>query len=87
MTTCRPHNVPLLAAALQFPLGHPIVASVIAETISPAQVAQNLAAFNHPIPADLWAERKHERLMRSDIPSSAYGPSLNGLRDQHYWIC
>jgi D-threo-aldose 1-dehydrogenase len=75
MTTCRPHNVPLLAAALQFPLGHPIVASVIAETISPAQVAQNLAAFNHPIPADLWGELKHEKLLRADAPVPIGKPS------------
>jgi len=38
-----------------------IVASVIPGAISRAQVAQNLAAFNHPIPADLWAELKHEK--------------------------
>ena len=65
---CRRHATPLAAAALQFPLGHPIVASVIPGAISRAQVAQNLAAFNHPIPADLWAELKHEKLLRADAP-------------------
>lgn len=65
---CKRHGVPLAAAALQFPLGHPIVASVIPGAISRKQVAQNLAAFTHPIPADLWAELKHEKLLRGDAP-------------------
>jgi D-threo-aldose 1-dehydrogenase len=65
---CHRHKTPLAAAALQFPLGHPIVASVIPGAISRAQVAQNLAAFNHSIPTDLWAELKHEKLLRADAP-------------------
>jgi D-threo-aldose 1-dehydrogenase len=65
---CKRHDVPLAAAALQFPLGHRIVASVIPGAVSKAQVETNLAAFNHKIPADLWAELKHERLIRSDAP-------------------
>jgi D-threo-aldose 1-dehydrogenase len=65
---CARHGVPLPAAALQFPLGHPIVAAVIPGAISTRQVEQNLAAFNHSIPADLWAELKHEKLIRGDAP-------------------
>jgi D-threo-aldose 1-dehydrogenase len=65
---CKRHGVSLPAAALQFPLGHPIVAAVIPGAISRAQIAENLAAFNHPIPADLWAELKHEKLLRADAP-------------------
>lgn len=68
---CKRHGVPLPAAALQFPLGHPIVASVIPGAISRKQVAQNLAAFTHPVPADLWAELKHEKLLREDAPVPA----------------
>jgi D-threo-aldose 1-dehydrogenase len=66
---CKRHAVPLAAAALQFPLGHPIVASVIPGAISQLQVEQNLAAFAHPIPPDLWAELKHEKLLRADAPT------------------
>jgi D-threo-aldose 1-dehydrogenase len=65
---CARHGVPLAAAALQFPLGHPIVASVIPGAISRAQVAMNLSAFNHKIPADFWQELKHEKLIRADAP-------------------
>ncbi len=65
---CERHGVPLPAAALQFPLGHPSVASVIPGASSPAQQARNVAWFEHPIPADLWAELKHEGLLREDAP-------------------
>ena len=67
---CARHRVPLPAAALQFPLGHPIVASIIPGAISRAQVERNVAAFRHPIPADLWAELKHEKLIRADAPDA-----------------
>ena len=65
---CARHAVPLAAAALQFPLGHPAVASVIPGALNAAQVRRNVASFRHAIPADLWAELKHERLLREDAP-------------------
>lgn len=65
---CERHGVPLAAAALQFPLGHPSVASVIPGASSPAQQARNVDAFRHPIPGDLWAELKREGLLRADAP-------------------
>lgn len=71
LAVCDRHGVPLAAAALQFPLGHPSVASVIPGASSPVQQARNVAAFRHPIPADLWAELKHEGLLREDAPVPA----------------
>lgn len=68
---CRRHGVPLAAAALQFPFGHPQVASVIPGANSPEQVEQNLAHMAHPIPRDLWAELKQESLIRADAPTPA----------------
>jgi len=68
---CERHGVPLAAAALQFPLGHPIVASVIPGAFSAAQETRNVAAFGHVIPADLWSELKHEGLLRADAPVPA----------------
>ena len=68
---CERHGVPLAAAALQFPLGHPAVVSVIPGASSPAQQARTVAAFTHPIPADLWAELKHEGILREDAPVPA----------------
>jgi D-threo-aldose 1-dehydrogenase len=68
---CARHKVPIAAAALQFPLGHPIVASIVPGAVSVAQVEQNLAAFRHSIPAGFWAELKHEKLLRADAPVPA----------------
>ena len=68
---CDRHGVPLAAAALQFPLGHPAVASVIPGASSPAQQQRNVEMFRHPIPADLWAELKHEGMLRADAPVPA----------------
>ncbi len=65
---CGRHAVPLAAAALQFPLGHPAVAAVIPGAIGPTQVQRNVASFQHPTPAALWAELKHEGLLREDAP-------------------
>ena len=66
---CERHGVPMAAAALQFPFGHPSVASVIPGALSPEQVTRNVAAFRHPIPAALWTELKHEGLLRADAPT------------------
>ncbi len=66
---CKRHGVPLAAAALQFPLGHPIVASIIPGAVTTAQVETNFAAFRHRVPADLWADLKHEKLLRADAPT------------------
>ena len=66
---CARHGVRLPTAALQFPLGHPVVATVIPGTRSPAEVAQNVEIFAPEIPADFWAELKHEGLLRADAPT------------------
>lgn len=68
---CARHGVPLAAAALQFPLGHPSVAAVIPGAFHPDQVRRNVAAFHRSIPPDLWAELKHEGLLRPDAPVPA----------------
>lgn len=68
-TVCARHGVPLAAAALQFPLAHPQVVSVIPGANAPEQVWQNIGHMNHAIPADLWAELKQESLLRPDAPT------------------
>jgi D-threo-aldose 1-dehydrogenase len=66
---CARHDVRLPTAALQFPLGHPVVATVIPGMRSPAEIAQNVGIFAPSIPADFWAELKHESLLRADAPT------------------
>jgi D-threo-aldose 1-dehydrogenase len=62
--------VPLGAAALQFPLGHPAVSSVIPGPNAPDQVRTNLAWMRHEIPPDLWPELKAEGLVHDDAPTA-----------------
>jgi D-threo-aldose 1-dehydrogenase len=66
---CEQYNVPLGAAALQFPFGHPAVSSVIPGPNAPDQVKGNLAWMRTEIPADLWDELKEQGLLRPDAPT------------------
>jgi D-threo-aldose 1-dehydrogenase len=66
---CRRHDVALASAALQFPLHHPAVASVIPGARSAAEVAANLATFETQVPPALWAELKDAGLLRADAPT------------------
>jgi D-threo-aldose 1-dehydrogenase len=65
---CDRHGVPLPAAALQFPLAHRQVASVIPGLDSPERVRQTIALYHHEIPAALWHELIQEKLLRPDAP-------------------
>jgi D-threo-aldose 1-dehydrogenase len=66
---CRRYGVPLGAAALQFPFGHPAVAAVIPGPNDTDQVRTNLQWMRTEIPSDLWAELKSEGLIRPDAPT------------------
>src|SRR5271166_1757813 len=66
---CARHDVPLAAAALQFPLAHPLVASVIPGARSIAELEQNLAYMTASIPDALWADLKSENLVDPEAPT------------------
>ena len=68
---CQRRGVSLKAAALQFPLGHPIVASIIPGSFNPAQARENAQLMRTPIEADFWEELKQEGLLRADAPVPA----------------
>ena len=51
---CERHGVPLPAAALQFPLGHPMRGLGHSRRLPPEQVEANVGYFRHPIPAAFW---------------------------------
>jgi D-threo-aldose 1-dehydrogenase len=68
---CEAHAVPLAAAALQFPLGHPAVAAVVPGARSATEVHQNLALFQTAIPDGLWSDLKREGLLHADAPTPA----------------
>jgi D-threo-aldose 1-dehydrogenase len=65
---CHSHNVPLPAAALQFPLAHPVVASVIPGPRNAAEFNENLPLFTMKIPAGLWSDLRTEGLLHPDAP-------------------
>ncbi len=66
---CEAHGVALSAAALQFPLHHPAVATVIPGANHPDQVISNFDQVAADIPDDLWRELKHEGCLRTDAPT------------------
>lgn len=66
---CRRHDVPLAAAALQFPFGHRSVVAVIPGPVAAEEVRLNLAWMRRDIPDTLWAELSAESLIRSDVPT------------------
>jgi D-threo-aldose 1-dehydrogenase len=70
-TVCEAFGVPLAAAALQFPLAHPLVTSVIPGLDSPARVEQALALYRNSIPSGLWRELHARGLIRADAPVPA----------------
>jgi D-threo-aldose 1-dehydrogenase len=53
-SACAEFDVPLQAAALQFPLAHPAVASVVTGSSSGEEARRALAMFARPIPAEFW---------------------------------
>jgi D-threo-aldose 1-dehydrogenase len=58
----------LAAAALQFPLAHPQVASVIPGLGSPRQIERTVELLRTAIPDGLWRDLKNEDLLRADAP-------------------
>ena len=68
---CARWDVPLPAAALQFPLGHPAVACVLAGCRSPAEVAEDVRLFELGLPSGLWDDLRAEGLLPGDAPVPA----------------
>jgi D-threo-aldose 1-dehydrogenase len=65
---CARHGVDLKAAALQFCAAHPAVAAVIPGPRNAAEVTENAAMMEAPIPPMLWAEMKAEGLLPEAAP-------------------
>ncbi len=65
---CRAFDVPLPAAAIQFPLAHPAVAAVIPGLDRAAQVSETRRWFETAIPPAFWDALRDEQLVRADAP-------------------
>ncbi|WP_226782787.1 aldo/keto reductase [Oceaniglobus trochenteri] len=66
---CAAHDTPLIAAALQFVLGHPSVKTVIPGASSADEVRTNAALLERDIPTALWSDLATEGLIRPDAPT------------------
>lgn len=70
-TVCEEFAVPLAAAALQFPIAHPQICSVLAGLATDAQVQQALTWINTPIPNELWQRLRERELLHPAAPTPA----------------
>jgi D-threo-aldose 1-dehydrogenase len=70
-THCDRFRIPLAAAALQFPLANPVVASVIPGLSNPQQVEQTMDLYRRPIPGEFWHDLKMNGLLHVDAPVPA----------------
>jgi D-threo-aldose 1-dehydrogenase len=66
---CERHEVPLVAAALQFPLAHPAVAAVLTGPRNVGEMEENSKLLRCPVPPALWADLRDARLIHPDAPT------------------
>jgi D-threo-aldose 1-dehydrogenase len=73
LAVCASHEVPLKAAAIQFPFGHPAVASVLVGCRSTDELEENIRMLRFPISSALWDDLRGEGLVSpaAPLPSSA----------------
>ena len=67
--TCERWDVPLRAAAIQFPLAHPAVAGLIAGVRRVEHLDEYPAFMRWPIPAGLWDDLRSEGLIDPEAPT------------------
>ncbi|MEM5314329.1 aldo/keto reductase [Paraburkholderia sp. JHI869] len=65
---CGRFDVPLPAAALQFPFAHPAVVSCVVGARSVAQLQQNIAWLERPVPARFWRALSDDGLIAAHAP-------------------
>jgi D-threo-aldose 1-dehydrogenase len=53
---CSRHGVAIAAAALQFPLAHPAITTVLVGARSPEEIDENSRLIKTPIPEQLWVD-------------------------------
>jgi D-threo-aldose 1-dehydrogenase len=66
---CDSYRVPLIAAALQFPLAHPAVVAILPGPRNVPEFEANLRLLRYPIPAALWADLRDAKLLHPDAPT------------------
>jgi len=66
---CQAHDVPLQAAAIQFPLFHPAIASVVVGTRSATRMQKNSEFTQVTIPEKLWDDLKTAGMIPTEAPT------------------
>ena len=66
---CGRHGAELKAAALQFPLAHAAVTSLLVGARSPEELDEDLAFLRTPLPPELWDDLRRERLLPEEAPT------------------
>ncbi len=69
LEACSRHDVPLPAAALQFPLGNPVVAAVIPGARDATEVASHWKWMRLQIPTALWDDLREHGLLHPQAPT------------------
>ena len=59
----KERNVPLIAAAVQFPMRHPAVTSVITGPRNVSELQTYIDGFDFPIPASVWVDLENSGLV------------------------
>ncbi|MEV0276962.1 aldo/keto reductase [Streptomyces sp. NPDC050610] len=72
-TVAERHGIPLRAAALHFPFGHPAVASVLVGARSAGEVRDGADLLRRPVPAEFWTELRERGLLPERVPVPAPG--------------
>ncbi len=70
---CRKHGTELKAAALQFCMAHPAVTVAVMGARNAAEVADNIAMSESPVPPAFWQELRARKLVdaRAPLPGGA----------------
>jgi D-threo-aldose 1-dehydrogenase len=68
---CDSHSVPIVAAALQFPLAHPAVAAILPGPRSVEEFEANAQLLRFPIPLALWTDLRNAGLLHPEAPTPA----------------
>ena len=65
---CDNYNIPLAAAAIQFPLAHPVVKTVVTGAVNVKELEENVSYLDVKIPNDFWQELKELNLIAKESP-------------------
>ena len=63
------YGIPLKAAALQFPMAHPAVVTILTGATRPQEIDENVQLAQLPIPAQFWTDLRSEGLLPPHAPT------------------